>query len=236
MINLEEKQFIVDYIVKYFLNNGAKISYDLLNDLFTNNILNNELITAAILTAATTIVHNIPVKNKETGRYGLRPYEKCYNGLYTFWQANQQEKFIVELTTKNSLVDLVSGNVLPKLRFLNTNHEFLEPGFGEDIPDLIDIKTNLTYEVKANYNKNNSVSGLHKANVLLDCDGTHLVGYHVFRNTADFRTVLYRFPNILPEFNPQHAVSDEILELIKSGELIAEIEKRLANEGFAWNP
>lgn len=236
MINQEVKQQLVDLAVNYFLDNNDKISYVLLNELFSGVTHENELKTAAELIVGTAIVRHIPVKNHNTNLMELRPYNECYPGQITFWKSNQQEKFIVKLTHNETLVDLASSRVLPVLDFLNTNHEFLEAGTGKGIPDLVDKETGITYEVKSNYRRRSSVSGLHDANRLLDCDGTHLVCYSVFNNIPDFRAALSRFPNKLPEFNYSHAVSNELLEVIKSGELIPEIEAVLASYGFKWNP
>ena len=234
MIENDIKRKLVDIVVKYFLENKDKISYDTLHELFSGIVHVDELTTAAELIAGTTIVHNIPVKNKKTGLMELRPINACYTGQVTFWKSNRQEKFIVNLTHNEALVDLASGRVLPVLEFLNTNHEFLEAGAGERIPDLVDLETGITYEVKSNYRRRDSVSSLHDANRLLDCDGTHLVCYSVFNNIPDFRAAMLRFPNKLPEFKYSHAIGDELLSLVKSGELIPEVESRLAEIGFQW--
>lgn len=236
MIENDIKCKLVDAVVRYFLENKDKISYDTLHELFSGITHVDELTTAAELIVGTTIVHNIPVKNEKTGLMELRHIEACYPGQITFWKSNQQEKFIINLTHNETLVDLASCRILPPLEFLNTNHEFLEAGTGEGIPDLIDVKTGITYEVKSNYKRRGSVSSLHDANRLLDCDGTHLVCYSVFNNIPDFRAAMLRFPNKLPEFKYSHAINDELLSLVKSGELIPEIEKRLAEAGFKWNP
>ena len=236
MIINDIKDILVDIVVKYFLNNKDKISYDTLHELFSGITHTDELTTAAELIVGTAIVHNIPVKNKQMGTMELRSYTDCYGGLITFWKANQQEKFIIALTHNETLVDLASCRILPVLEFLNTNHDFLEAGMGEGIPDLVDLETGITYEVKSNYRTRDSVSSLHDANRLLDCDGTHLVCYSVFNNIPDFRAAMLRFPNKLPEFKYSHAVNDNLLSIIKSGELIPEVEKRLADLGFNWNP
>ena len=228
MINTKNK--LIDLAVDYFLANKDKISYEQLDVLFNGNIYIDELTTAAMLLVSTAIVHNIPIKNE------LRQYENCYNGLITFWKSNKQEKYIVAITSSDTLIDLASGCVLPALEFLNKNHDFLVSGKGERIPDLIDTKTGITYEVKSNYMRRKSVSSLHNANRLLDCDNTHLVCYYVHNDIPESRAALMRFPNKIPEFKYSHAVSNELLSIIKAGELIPEVEKRLAELGFSWNP
>ncbi len=239
MINEEIKQQIVNVVVDYFLENKDKISYSFLNDLFSSKLYIDEIHTAASLVAGTTIVHNIPRKDKDTGMWVTRPCTDCYGGLITFWKSNKEEKFVIRFSTEQSRIDLASGRVLPALKFLNTNNEYLVAGFGKGGADLIDCNDEITYEVKSNYRKNGSVSGLHDANRLIDCDGTHIVIYPVlYDGSIDFSNALYRFPNVIPEseLTYSHSISGELLELIKSGELIPEIERRLAEEGFQWNP
>ena len=131
------------------------------------------------------------------------------------------------------MIDLVSGRVLPPLSFNNNNHDFLIAGCGESAPDLID-SDGITYEVKSNYREKGSVSSLHKANRLIDCDKSHIVIYFVYDNKPDFRAALYRFPNVIPELTYYHAINDDILALIKSGILVPKIEELLNKEGFIW--
>lgn len=238
MINEETKQQIIKIVVDYILTNEDKMAYDFLNSLFSGEIYLDEINTAAGLVLGTAIVHNIPRKNKKTDLWELRPYTDCYGGLITFWKSNKEEKFVIRFSMEQSRMDLASGRILPALKFLNTNNEYLVAGFGKGGADLIDCNDEITYEVKSNYRKNGSVSSLHDANRLVDCDGTHIVIYPVlYDGSIDFSNAIYRFPNVIPEseLTYSHAISDELLELVKSGELIPEIEKGLIEEGFQWN-
>ena len=126
-----------------------KISYELLNALFTAKQYKSEFDTAGILLACTAIVHNIPLKDKETGMWVLRLYNDCYGGLITFWKANVLEKFVIKFSCEQPQIDLVSQRVLPSLKFLNTNNEYLVAGLGRPEPDLIDHNDEITYEAKA---------------------------------------------------------------------------------------
>lgn len=243
MINEETKQQVITIAIEYFKEIKATVkdemSYDILEILFTNKQYKSELDTAGLLLAATAIVHNIPRKNKNTGIWGLRPYEDCYNGLKTFVKANRLEKFVIQFSNKQPQIDLVSGRVLDPLKFFNTNYEYLTAGFGKREPDLIDCNNKATYEVKANYQKNDSVSGFHGAKYLITCDGTHIIIYPVLYNDIiDFNNKLFHFRNVIPEqlLEFSHAISEELFDLIKSGVLILEVEKRLKEEGFVWNP
>ncbi len=243
MITEEIKQQAVDIAVDYFkeIKDTVRdeISYELLEVLFTGQQYKSELDTAGTLLAATVIVHNIQRKNKDTGIWEPRPVEDCFSGLGTFVKANRLEKFNVQFSNETQQVDLVSGRVLEPLKFFNTNHTYLTAGFGKREPDLIGCTTGLTYEVKANYQKNDSVSGFHGAKYLITCDGTHIIIYPILYNDiVDFNNKLFHFRNVIPEqlLEFSHAISEELLEVIKSGELIPEIEKRLAEEGFKWNP
>jgi hypothetical protein len=239
MINEETKQQIIKAVVDYFLENKDRMSYNFLNDLFSGKLYIDEIHTAASLVAGTVLVHNIPRKDKDTGLWGIRPCTDCYGGLITFWKSNKEEKFVIKFSTEQPRMDLASGRVLPALKFLNTNNEYLVAGLGKGGADLIDCNDEITYEVKSNYRKKGSVSGLHDANRLVDCDGTHIVIYPVlYDGSIDFSNAMYRFPNVIPEseLTYSHSIGGELLELIKSGELIPEIERRLAEEGFTWNP
>ena len=243
MITNEVKQQLVSNAVDYFkdLKNTVRdeISYELLEVIFTGQQYKSELATAGVLLAATTIVHNIQRKNKDTGIWERRPEKDCYNGLITFVQANRLEKFTVAFSNEKQQIDLASMRALDQLKFFNTNHDYLTAGMGKKEPDLIDCNNEITYEVKANYKKNGSVSGFHGAKRLVDCEGTHIIIYTILYNDiVDFDNKLFHFRNVIPghllEFSV--AISDELLTIIKSGELIPEIENRLAKEGFRWNP
>lgn len=228
---------IIDLAVSYLMSNGDNISYELLDMLFHGRIIEDEENTAALLVAATVIVHNIPVRDKDTNAWVQRALDECYRGLITFWKANTQEKFVVHFSADNNKQDILC-RVLPALSFLNTNHDRLQSGFGERKPDLIDTATNTTYEVKSNYKKHSSVSGLHDANRLIDCDGTHLVVYPIlYDGSVAFDNALYRFPNVIPDtvLTYRHAISESLLAKVKTGELIHSIEEALAKSGFIWN-
>ena len=243
MINKEIKQQIIDSAVAYF--NDTKntvrdeISYDFLEEIFSGVLYKNEIDTAGVLLACTALVHNIPRKNKTTGIWEQRLTKECYSGLITFVKANRLEKFVIFFSNSKPQVDLVSGRVLASLKFLNTNHNYLTAGLGKREPDLIDSEGKVTYEVKTNYRSKKSVSGFHGANMLIDCDGTHIIIYPIlYDESVDFQNKFFHFRNVIPEslLNYSHAISEEILEVIKSGELISEVENVLAKNNFYWNP
>ena len=243
MITNEIKHQVVNIAVDYFkdIKNTVKdeISYELLEILFTGQQYKSELDIAGVLLAATIIVHNIQRKNKDTGIWEYRPVTECYSGLQTFVKANRLEKFCIQFSNEKQQVDLVSGRVLDPLKFLNTNHNYLTAGFGKREPDLIDCNDKITYEVKANYQSKKSVSGFHGADRLIDCDGTHIIIYPIlYDESVDFQNKFFHFRNVIPEqlLQYSHAISDELLDVIKSGELIPEVEKRLVEEEFKWNP
>ena len=211
----------------------------ILEELFSGACYKNEITTAGILLASTAIVHNIPRKNKITGVWELRPVEECYKALITFVKANRLEKFIIKFSNEQTQIDLVSGRILDPLKFLNTNHSYLTAGFGKREPDLIDCNDKITYEVKTNYQSKKSVSGFHGANRLIDCDGTHVIIYPIlYDESIDFQNKFFHFRKVIPEqlLSYSHAINDDLLSVIKSGELIPETERHLTEEGFKWNP
>lgn len=242
MITEEIKNQLVKKAAEYFINCEDrlkdKISYKLLNDLFAAKQYKSVLDTAGVLLACTAIVHNIPLRDKETGMWVLRPYNDCYGGLITFWKANVLEKFVIKFSCEQSQIDLVSQRVLPSLKFLNTNNEYLAAGLGRPEPDLIDCNDEVTYEVKSNYRKRGSVSGFHTAHRLVDCDGAHIIIYPIlYDGSIDFSNNLFCFRNAIPEslVKYSHAINNELLEVIKSGDLIETVEKELASQNFEWN-
>lgn len=238
MITEDTKNKLVELAVNYIINNKDKISYELLHKIFKAELYKSELDTAGILLACTGIVHNIPRKDASTGMWLLRPIEDCYGGLITFWKANVLEKFVIDFSCTQSQIDLVSQRVLPSLKFLNTNNEYLTAGLGKCEPDLIDYNNEITYEVKSNYRKKGSVSGFHAANRLIDCDGAHIIIYPIlYDGSIDYNNSLFRFMNAIPEdiVRYSHAINDELLALIKSGALIDRVEKALSKQDFEWN-
>ena len=242
MITEDIKQQLLTVAIDYFKNSTDevkdKMSYKILDSLFSGKIYENEIYTAGLILAATAVVHNIPRRDKNTGIWGLRPIEECHNGLWTFVKANRLEKFCIKFSENKSNIDLRTCQSLPTLEFLNTNYEYLVAGYGDGKPDLIDRETDVTYEVKANYQKNGSISGLHTANRLIDCAGTHINVFPVlYDGSVDFGNAFFRFPNVISEelITYSHAINCELLDLIKSGALIPTVEEILATYGFVWN-
>ena len=238
MITKDIQKQIVDIAVNYIITNGDKISYELLNKVFKADANISKLETAGLLLVGTSIVHNIPLKDKETGMWVLRLYNDCYGGLITFWKANVLEKFVIKFSCEQPQIDLVSQRVLPSLKFLNTNNEYLVAGLGRPEPDLIDHNDEITYEVKSNYRKRGSVSGFHTAHRLVDCDGAHIIIYPIlYDGSIDFSNNLFCFRNAIPEevVSYSHAIEQELLDLIKSGKLITDVELELQKRNFEWN-
>ena len=242
MITEDIKRQLIAVAVDYFKNCTDeikdKMSYEILDKLFSGETYKSEIYTAGLILAATTIVHNIPRKDKDTGIWGLRLAKECHNGLWTFVKANRLEKFCIKFSEDKTNIDLRTYKSLPTLEFLNTNYEYLVAGYGDGKPDLIDRETNITYEVKANYQKNGSISGLHTANRLMDCAGTHINVFPIlYDGSVDFGNAFFRFPSVIPEelITYSHAIDPELLALIKSGEFILTVEEELAAQGFVWN-
>lgn len=238
MITKDIQKQIVDIAVNYIITNGDKIPYEHLNRVFKADANISEMETAGLLLVGTSTVHNIPIKNQETQMWELRPITDCYGGLITFWKANVLEKFVIKFSCEQTQIDLVSQRVLPSLKFLNTNNEYLTAGFGKDEPDLIDCNDEITYEVKSNYRKRKSVSGFHNADRLVDCDGAHIIIYPIlYDNSIDFSNKLYCFRKAIPEevISYSHAIEQELLDLIKSGKLITDVELELQKRNFEWN-
>jgi hypothetical protein len=110
--------------------------------------------------------------------------------------------------------------------------------------DFIDLDHGYLIEAKYKYFDGGSPAGLH--------DATHLLNYGD-KDAELYETVRDGWKNIVPYNAKPIAIfedivkprqllfsvpglSHEFMQLIQSGELIPEVEKRLAEEEFKWNP
>ena len=243
MITEEIKQKLVETTVNYFLEHKDKMSYELIQGLFKGHLYETEENTAALLLAGTVLTHNIPVPNQELKKLEIREIKDCYGGFITFWKSNTQETLIVRRSKEGTYIDILTGQPMTPLIFYNNNYEYLVSGPGENAPDLIDPATGITYEVKSNYLKKKSVSSLHSANRLIDCDGTQLRYYYICNTPSgdilDTRVALGQVTKFFTEeeLSYTHAINNELLELIKSGELIEVVESKLEGVAdFHWHP
>lgn len=193
---------------------------------------------ALLFIEMSVICHNIPYY--ENGMRKMRELFECFKDAITFYNSNKSESETVEQSGKKVWKDELNNYTLPILFFGDDTHRVFRSGSGKAQADLCD-ENGVGYEVKREY-RNGSRSSLHTATAkyLIDCKNT----------TIEIRAIgtggdvdleglpLGRFNGFLSNkiVKPTTYIDDELLQLIYSGELIPEIEKRLAEEGFNWNP
>lgn len=197
----------------------------------------------AMLLAVSTICHNIPYY--KNGECLTRELHECLQDVITFYNANKDESEIVFISNDAECYDLLSGYTLPKLAFGDDTHSLFKSGSGNSRPDLMDAAGH-TYEVKRNY-RNGSRASLHKADYLIDCLNTTIEIRKISHNgSIDFdHYPVARFTGFLSEKIKSIKPADSLIKTgcpeivvawLTNGELIPEVEKLLAEEGFKWNP
>lgn len=193
---------------------------------------------ALLFIEMSVICHNIPFYVNNERR--IRELYECFRDAITFYNSNKSESEIVIRSTEKEWIDLLTGYKLPKLIFGDNTHNAFKSGTGKSQADLCDAQ-GIGFEVKRNY-RGGSRSSLHKetAKYLIDCKNTTIEVRIIdeYGNVDLESYPLGRFNGFLSSkiTTPTTYIEDELLQLIYSGELIPEIEKRLTEEGFSWNP
>lgn len=227
------KEDIVKNTVNFLIKNDRRVGYLYLTDFFSNNIELSYLDKLSVLHAIAVIAYKIPYY--VDGQKLHRLVTEAFQDALTFYNSNKAESEII-FKSKQALVDLNTGKVLPELRYAESSHDFLESGTGGSIPDLID-NDEVTYEVKRNYFTAGSRSSLHNAKYLINCSN-HVIELYdrsipnwELQIPARFRNVLSPKVVGVPEWV---SVADK--ELLITGALIEEIADEVERLGFNWNP
>jgi hypothetical protein len=232
-----ERKDLIKRTVYAILNNKGELTYNTIG-----RALRNEAFTsfeqAIIFIEMSVICHNIPFYVNNERR--IRELFECFKDAITFYNSNKAEAEIAERSHEKDWVDLLNCYKLPRLTFGDNTHVVFRSGSGRAQADLCD-ENGIGYEVKRDY-RNGSRSSLHTttAKYLIDCKNTAIEVRAIdeYGNVDLEYLPLGRFNGFLSSkiTAPPACMEEELLELIKSGELIPEIEKRLAEEGFQWNP
>jgi hypothetical protein len=139
----------------------------------------------------------------------------------------------------------VNGNFkIGRLAFRDDTHEVFRSGSGSRLCDFIDLDYGSLIEAKYDYFRGGSPSSLHDAEYLLDYDDHDARIYKTVRegrkNIVPVGSkAIVEFKNIMTPREHMTCIPGVgylLTALIISGELIPEVEKRLAEEGFQWNP
>ena len=232
-----ERKDLINCVVDAILANNGEMNY-----VNIGNALRGIDITAyqqaVMFLEMSVICHNIPfyVANQKC----TRALSECFKDAITFYNANKDEDEIRCKSGHGPFTDLLTGFVLPIFRFGDCTHSSFKSGSGKCQADLCDA-SGVGYEVKRNY-RNGSRSSLHPstAKYLIDCKNTTIEVREIdsYGNVDLEHYPLARFNGFLTSkiVKPSTYMENELLQLIYSGELIPEIEKRLQENGFQWNP
>lgn len=242
MIEVDYNESLIQRTVNAILNNQGKLKYIDIHAAMQGTTSLTEDVLAIFYLEMSVISHNIPIWENNCAIQV--PINHCFRRSITFYNSYKDETEIVERSQSGFGQNLLWNEFyLPKLAFLEPeSHAIFTHGSGKPLPDLVD-ENGLRYEVKYCYfrpredGKKASPSSLHTANYLIDCTNPGIAVYSVLNNTAD-NNALSRYSGILSSRvrEPLACPNEAIMGLIYSGELIPEIEKRLHEAGFVWNP
>lgn len=233
-----EREDLIYNVVSRILQNKGEMSYFDMGVALRGEANITDWCQAIIFLEMSVICHNIPYYENNIRK--IRELNECFKDSITFYNANKDEYEIVLKSSEKDWTDSLSCYTLPQLWLGDDTHKVFRSGSGTAQADLCD-ENGIGYEVKRNY-RDGSRSSLHiaTAKYLIDCKNTTIE----VREIDEYgRVDLESYP--LGRFNgflsskivaPVRCIEDELLQLIYSGELIPEIEKRLAEEGFKWNP
>lgn len=238
MIDTDTKQRLINRTVNTILRNKGQLSYDLMKSVYEGNVDWPEELIAVFCLEASTITHNIPIGSGSA--LILREYNTCQFGSDVFRLTHEEEEMLKTISSNEGFNRYRQyGNfTIGKLFYRDNTHSMLKSGRGSRLCDFIDEYGN-KIEVKHNSFKNGSPSGLHDAEYLLDI--------------GDYTSCLYRIHNgkVFPKDAPlaiydrllpprKHAtkinINSELMQIINNGDWIPEIEKKLKELGFKWNP
>ena len=235
---LYEREDLITAVVKDILEHCGERTYFDIGKALRGEACLTAYGQALIFIEISVICHNIPFYVNNERR--IRELFECFKDAITFYNANKDEYEIVLKSGEKKLEDLLSGYTLPRLWLGDDTHRVFRSGSGKSQADLCDAN-GVGYEVKRDY-RNGSRSSLHTATAkyLIDCKNTTIEVRDIRADgSVDLESYpLGRFNGVLSNkiVKPTTCMEDDLLQLIYSGELIPEIENRLAKEGFKWNP
>ena len=226
---------MIDGAVYAIWHNGGKLKYTTMREVMQGEVDWNEFDQAVFCLVASVIAHNIPIyKNKE--RY-LRNFAECWKSACTFTRTHIDEQYFRERSNDGFTKCLAYGSFdMPVLEFGDNTHEIFQSGSGSKIPDFRAVD-GTTFEAKYKY-FSGSPSTCHYANYLLDYNDSEVCVYQLVNNKIVDDKPLAIFTKAIPprNYNLNIGVRKELMDIIESGELIQEVEAKLASYGFRWNP
>ena len=231
----DNKIAIIKRVSNLALNNHLTISYDRLDFLLTEKVV-NEIKDyppayqeyCAQLIYAMYIVHLIPFPKafNSDGTGILRPANSCLSGLMLFYHTHLDELAIIDYSNK-------PNSKFPKLAFADDSHDLLCWGAGTKQTDFYNVdKPSQRIEAKYDYMNRGSVSSTHWADDIIDClpgGGTNWCHYCAgqFMGVIDKWSaskeelpLLNRDTNKVPPM-----LKEDDLAYLQSGEILLELDK-----------
>ena len=249
MISNEVKHRLVSNAVKAIQNSNGELLYSDKKLVRYGEVYVDEITLATFCLVDSVIAHNIPIW--PNGVRTLRGYSESWRGADVFGQTNIDENhFICISQTEEGFSKYqTSGDIkIGRLAFRDDTHMTFRSGSGGWLCDFVDLDYGYLIEAKYNY-FNGSPSGLHDATHLLDYGDSDASLYKttqiIMANGKKKNVVLPGteplavFENIIKprqHLNWVPRLSNEYMWLIRSGELIPEVEKCLDEVSFKWNP
>ncbi len=244
MIPENFKQQLVKNTIDLLQKMEGRISYKSKEAVRYGNHSLDEMSLAVFCLANTVIGHNIPVY--PNGVRSLRDYPLCWRASDVFGLTNIDERFFIETSKSSSGFEQFQkfGEIkIGRLAFRDNSHEFFESGSGGSLCDFIDLDHNYLIEAKYNYFSGGSPSSLHDAEYLLDYGDYDAYLYKTVKIgnkvivPVNSKPIAY-FEHIMKprrHLNSIPGLSEDLMQLIRSGELIPLIENGLAEKSFKWN-
>ena len=238
MINKEQ---LIEKTVRAIMNSNGQMLYSEKNHVRNGEMPWTEEQLAIFCLADEVITHNIPLWPK--GIRTLRDISSCWSSAEVFRLTSIDEHRFKTISHNEGFNKYRKFGTIDigRLDFRDDTHEIFMSGSGSLLCDFIDLDHGYKIEAKYNYfSETGSPSKLHDAEYLLNYGDYDAELYTVVNGKVPFTAppiAIYEGIAI-----PRRHIIDvkginaELMQLIKSGELIPEIEKRLTEEGFQWNP
>jgi hypothetical protein len=243
MINNETKLDLVEKAAQAIVKNNGQLLYTEKTLVRTGKIDWTEEQLIIFCLVDETIAHHIPVYNNY-GEKLLRDPTGCWSVAEVFRLTNVDEEHFkaVSCSDKNFNFYRVYGTIeLGRLEYRDDSHYVFQSGSGGSLSDFIDLDYGYKIEAKYNYfSETGSPSKLHDADFLLNYTDYSAELYPVVNKRVSFTATpiaLYDKQVVIPRRHlvDVPGISHEFMQLIKSGELIPDIKKRVAELGFTWN-
>lgn len=242
MISNEQKLDLIEKAAQAIVKNNGQLLYSEKTLVRTGQTDWTEEQLIIFCLADETTAHYIPVYIN--GVRTLRDPALCWGIAEVFRLTNVDEEHFkaISHSDKNFNFYRVYGTIeLGRLEYRDDSHYVFQSGSGGGLSDFIDLDYGYKIEAKYNYfSETGSPSTLHDADFLLNYTDYSAELYPVVNKRVSFNATpiaIYDKQVVIPRKHlvDVPGISPEFMQLIKSGELIPDIKKRVAELGFTWN-